>query len=162
MDHLAIMHKVFLDKILQGEKTIESRFSKSKIIPYHSVKKGDRIFFKYSGGKIVSVASVKLAQYYKKPEDTQKIKDFVFQRYKDLGFNNKQEAGKFFRGKGNKNYVSFFFLDPIKLITPFKINKKGYGQRAGWISVDNISTLKDLKLTEVTKIVCGKKPNLAP
>jgi hypothetical protein len=38
-----------LPKILSGEKTIESRWYRSKRAPWDRIKKGDRVYFKNSG-----------------------------------------------------------------------------------------------------------------
>lgn len=50
--HLAILTKNWIDPILSGEKTIESRFSKVRCAPYGKVKIGDKIFLKESGGLV--------------------------------------------------------------------------------------------------------------
>lgn len=50
--HLAIFKQPFLNLILSGEKTIESRFSQNKIAPFCKVKKGDVIIMKESGGLV--------------------------------------------------------------------------------------------------------------
>ncbi|MBI1972386.1 ASCH domain-containing protein, partial [Candidatus Woesearchaeota archaeon] len=44
MDHLAILKKKWLEKILSGEKTIESRWYKQKITPYQKIAKGDTAY----------------------------------------------------------------------------------------------------------------------
>ena len=41
--HLAILVQPFLDLILKGEKTIETRFTKVKCPPFQKVKEGDII-----------------------------------------------------------------------------------------------------------------------
>jgi ASC-1-like (ASCH) protein len=60
MDHVAIMRKKWelIPKILDGRKTIESRWSRFKIAPWGRVRMGDRVFFKNSGKKVISKASV--------------------------------------------------------------------------------------------------------
>ena len=51
MEHIAIMKKSwkFIDKILTGEKTIESRWYTSRRVPWNRIKKGETIYFKDSG-----------------------------------------------------------------------------------------------------------------
>ena len=44
MEHLAIMKKGYIEKILSGEKKIESRFSKSRIAPYHNIFPDDTVY----------------------------------------------------------------------------------------------------------------------
>jgi ASC-1-like (ASCH) protein len=52
MDHVAIMSKStgLIEKILQGHKTIESRWYATRRPPWGKVRAGDVVYFKYSGG----------------------------------------------------------------------------------------------------------------
>jgi len=50
--HLAIFTQPFLNLILSGEKTIESRFSQNKIIPFGKIKTDDKVIMKKSGGLV--------------------------------------------------------------------------------------------------------------
>ena len=60
MDHVAIMKKSWklTEKILSGEKKIESRWYKSKYPPWGKIKKGDIIYFKDSGEPVSIKAKV--------------------------------------------------------------------------------------------------------
>ena len=60
MDHLAILSKEgkFLDKILSGEKSIESRWYKFKKTPYETIAAGDVIYFKESGESVTAKSQV--------------------------------------------------------------------------------------------------------
>lgn len=51
--HLAVMIEPFLSYILEGRKTIESRFSKHAIAPYFQIQPGDLVLLKLSGGPIL-------------------------------------------------------------------------------------------------------------
>ena len=64
MYHLAILKNQFLNRILAGTKTIESRFSFNKIAPYNKVSVNDTIYLKESGGQVVAKAKVKDVKYY--------------------------------------------------------------------------------------------------
>lgn len=50
--HLAILKQPYLDYILSGQKTIESRFSRLKSAPFGVIKAGDIVLLKESGGKV--------------------------------------------------------------------------------------------------------------
>ncbi|RMH23959.1 MAG: ASCH domain-containing protein [Planctomycetota bacterium] len=52
MNHLAIVRRPYLDLILAGEKTIESRLTKVRCAPYGRVAPGDVIFFKEPSGPV--------------------------------------------------------------------------------------------------------------
>lgn len=64
MKHLAILRQPFFDMVLNGEKTIESRWSKSKIAPYQKVNIGDEILLKLTGAPATATAKVKDVKYY--------------------------------------------------------------------------------------------------
>lgn len=57
MNHLAIIRRNSLDKILDGTKTVESRFSK-QLPPAWKCEPGDIIYFKETGGDIRCIALV--------------------------------------------------------------------------------------------------------
>jgi len=61
MEHLVIMRKSWglTEKIITGEKKIESRWYKVKYKPWDNIKKGENIFFKNSGEQVIIKAQVK-------------------------------------------------------------------------------------------------------
>src|SRR5689334_4134014 len=52
--HLAVMTGHYLDRLLDGTKTIESRFTRHRVAPFEQVASGDVIFFKPAGGPITA------------------------------------------------------------------------------------------------------------
>lgn len=50
MRHLAILRQPFFVLVLNGEKTIENRWSMNKIDPYKKVNIGDELLLKRSNG----------------------------------------------------------------------------------------------------------------
>jgi hypothetical protein len=52
--HLAVMTGHYLDRLLDGTKTIESRFTRNRVAPFERVTDGDVIFFKPSPGPITA------------------------------------------------------------------------------------------------------------
>lgn len=58
MQHIAILLSKYVDAILEGTKTIESRFSLHKREPFGTVKTGHIIYFKRKGGAIAARAVV--------------------------------------------------------------------------------------------------------
>ena len=56
--HLAVFVPPYLDLILAGRKTAESRFSRRRIAPYGCVAVGDVLLLKRSGGPIVGVCLI--------------------------------------------------------------------------------------------------------
>ena len=62
--HLAFMREPYLGHILSGRKTIESRFSVNRVMPFNRVGNGDAILFKRSGGPVEAIAFVACAGLY--------------------------------------------------------------------------------------------------
>ena len=50
--HLAILAPGWIEPILDGTKTIESRFTKVRCAPYGKVHAGDLVYMKESGGPV--------------------------------------------------------------------------------------------------------------
>lgn len=52
--HLAVLWEPYLSFILDGSKTVESRFSKHRIAPYLEVERGDVVLLKKSAARSIS------------------------------------------------------------------------------------------------------------
>ena len=63
--HLAIFVEPFLRFILDGKKTVDSRFSVHLRPPHRRVHKGDVILLKKSGGAVVGVCQVTAVWFYR-------------------------------------------------------------------------------------------------
>ena len=129
MIHVAIMNKRFgdlIDKILSGEKEVESRWSKNKIAPWDKVKIGDTVYFKNSGGAVIAVAEVEKVRQFEKKDFDKARKLFSF-----------PDAWA-----KNKNYCVLMWLKNPKKVSPFRINKSGFGSAAAWMCVEDIKKVK--------------------
>ena len=128
------------EKILTGEKTVESRWYKVKCVPWNRIKSEDIIYFKDSGEPVTIKAKVtKVLQFDNlNPQKTEQI----LARYGkvDLGTNHIiLEIRKYVLGK---NYCILIFFNNVKKIEPFNIDKTGFGAMSAWISVNDINQLK--------------------
>ena len=124
MNHVAIMNKSYGDliaKILSGEKKIESRWSKNRIAPWGRVKRGDRIYFKNSGGLVVAMATAEKVMQFERKD---------FDKAREL-FPAPDEWAR------GKNYCVLIWLKNPKKVSPFKINKSGFGSAATWLCYSN-------------------------
>src|SRR5688572_14494747 len=63
--HLGVFVEPFLGYMLDGRKTVESRFSTRRFAPYHRAERGDVVLIKRSGGPIVGVCRVVDAWFYR-------------------------------------------------------------------------------------------------
>ena len=67
MEHIAILSKKrkILDKIISGEKIIESRWYKFKKTPFEVISAGETVYFKESGEPVSAKAKVQKALFFK-------------------------------------------------------------------------------------------------
>jgi len=138
MEHLAILNKRLnlLQKIISGEKTIESRWYLHKKAPCGCIKKGDIVYFKDSGEPVSVKASASSVLQFDDLNDA-KILQILREYGKQLGVNECYASN--IRGK---RHCVLVFLENVKQVKPFNIDKKGYGMMSAWISVENIGQIK--------------------
>lgn len=142
MYHIAIMKKSWdlIPKILNGQKTIESRWYKTKRSPYDKIKLSETVYFKNTGEAVTAKAEVSKVLQYRNltPERIYKLID-EFGGEGKIHFPNLTEAK---RDLVNKKYCVLIFLKDSKMVKPFKINKSGFGAMSAWICVADIRTIK--------------------
>lgn len=142
MHHVAIMKKSWglLPKILDGTKTIESRWYKNKSSPWGKIKKGDFVYFKNSGEKITVSAKVKDTLSFENLTPSRVLS--VLKKYGQADGICLNDLNHFSRLFKDRKYCLLVFLENIKREKPFSISKSGFGAMAAWICVENIETLK--------------------
>ncbi len=138
MDHLAILSKErkLLAKIISGEKTIESRWYKFKRTPYRNISAGDSIYFKETGCPVTAKAEVSKVLFFENLNKN-KIKEILEHYEREICIPLSYTAKLI-----GKNYCTLVFLENVKQIKPFDIDKKGYGLMAAWITVGDIGVIK--------------------
>ncbi len=62
--HLAIFSQPYLDYIIEGQKTIESRFSRNRCAPFGEVLEGDIILLKEVSGPVCGIALAKRIWFF--------------------------------------------------------------------------------------------------
>lgn len=130
----------FIDKILTKEKKIESRWYKSKRVPWNNINAGDIIFFKNSGGSVfVKAETEKVVRF--SDLTPEKVKEILEEYGNNIGIEKENILGFFKRFKDKKYCLLIFLKNPEK-IHPFEIDKKGFGAMAAWISIDDINDIK--------------------
>jgi len=142
MDHVAIMKKSWglTQKILSGQKKIESRWYKSKCSPWGKIRKGDIVYFKNSGEPVSIKTEVEKVLFFSdlNPEKVNQILD----KYGNDDGIEKDKIKEFFELFKNKNYCLLVFLKNPEKIEPFEIDKTGFGMMSAWLSVENIDRIK--------------------
>ena len=142
MDHVAIMKKSWglTQKILSGQKKIESRWYKSKCAPWGKIGKGDMVYFKDSGEPVSVKAEVEKVVSFS-DMTPEKVKQILNEYGDDDGI-EKGKIKDFFELFKNKNYCLLIFLKNPKQIEPFEIDKTGFGMMSAWLSVGNIDKIR--------------------
>lgn len=134
------------DKILSGEKKIESRWYLNKCKPWNRIIRGDTVYFKDSGSfvKIKSKVDHVLQFENLTPDKVSKILNTYGSR---IGIDAKDKK-EYFQKFKDKRYCILIFLKEVKTVTPFDINKQGFGSMSAWIIVDDIKNVLKFKLSK--------------
>ena len=127
--HMAVFIEPFLQFVLEGKKTIESRFSINQCAPFNKVSKGDILLIKKSGGPIVAICRISERWYYNlSPESWTEIKT-----YRDALCAH--DPG-FWKQKKDASYATLMKISNVREINPLKIEKK---DRRGWIVISSLN-----------------------
>lgn len=122
--HLAILVEPYLKYILEGKKTIESRFSERRVAPYRRVKRDDVILLKRSGGPVVGLCRASDIWYYElDPESWTEIR---------TGFSKMicVQDPDFWRKRKSAEFATLIRLTNVMRIQPFKYSKR---DRRAWV-----------------------------
>lgn len=122
--HLVILKKKYLERILNGNKTIECRFSRIRIAPFQRVRRGDTLWLKQSGGAVSGQARVRSVHFYH-PLDP-KTMTSIRRLYRSAI----QADQDFFLRHTQARYASLIQLSQIRTITPMKYKKNN---RQAWV-----------------------------
>lgn len=142
MEHIAIMRKSWglMDKILTGQKTIESRWYSVKYKPWDRIKEGETVYFKDSGNPVNLKAHVrKVLQFQNLTSD--RVSMLLDKYGKDDGI-EKKRIPEFYKRFKNKKYCILVFLENPKKIKPFFISKKGFGMMSSWLVIKDIKIIR--------------------
>ncbi|MCK5322189.1 MAG: hypothetical protein KAJ47_02910 [Candidatus Aenigmarchaeota archaeon] len=143
MEHLAILNKSekdWLKLIVDGRKTIESRWYKCRCAPWDKIKAGESIFFKNSGLPVTVQAKVsKVLQMDNL--NLGRVQEIYSKYGRQIGL-DEEEIDQAINNKGDKKYCILVFLEKVKEIPPFSINKSGFGLMSAWISTESIAQIK--------------------
>ncbi|HEX6461737.1 MAG TPA: hypothetical protein VFZ58_00495 [Candidatus Saccharimonadales bacterium] len=140
MHHVAIMKPKLhlLEKIVSGQKTIESRWLHQRRAPWHQVRVGDTIYFKNSGQPVSASASVSKVLYVADLTPNQ-VRQLVLTYGEAIGLENIED---FYMQHQHKRYAVFIWLDQVRQLSPFTITKQGFGAQSAWLTTPNIASLR--------------------
>lgn len=123
--HLGVFNEPCLTYMLDGKKTIESRFSKKRIAPYNNITKDDIVFVKKSGGKIVAYFKIKEVRFYDLESFPASNIRHEFNKYLCVD-------DEFWQKKKDSKYATLIFIKELVRLKPFSVQKKGMNT---WIKI---------------------------
>lgn len=129
--HLAVFVEPWLSWLLEGTKTIESRFSVRRTIPYERVTPGDVMLLKASSGPVVGIAEIAKTWF------------FDFERDARAGMQRKHGAAigadaDFWASVEHARYASLLEIRHVRTLRPIPCPKK---DRRGWVVLERRSAL---------------------
>lgn len=116
--HLGIFSEPYLTYMLEGKKTIESRFSKNRIVPYNKITKDDIVIIKKSSGDVLGYFTIKNVLFF--DLNTVSINEIKEKYYEQLCVDE-----EFWITKKNSNYATLIIIDKLYKLKPFHVHKKG-------------------------------------
>ncbi len=126
MKHIAIFRGLLFDMVINGTKTIESRWSNKKVAPFNKVQVGDTIFIKKTSCDVVAKTQVKAVKFYNLSHE---IAENIKKNYgKEIGIDYFENWENY----KNKKYCTLIWLADI---IPVKNMKVQNSHGAGWIVV---------------------------
>lgn len=143
MHHLAILNPSWklLDKIINRQKTIESRRYKTRRDPWNKIQAGDTVFFKDAGKPVTLKAQVSKVIQYDHLTDPQRAD--IVEQYGGIGkICFKGIPQDVVERTKEKTYCILVFLDHPESIKPFEIDKTWYGNACAWICIDDIEKIR--------------------
>jgi hypothetical protein len=122
--HLAVCVEPYLQYILEGKKTVESRFSTRRFAPYHHVGRGDVVLLKQSSGPVVGICLVTHVWFYElNPQSWQELRSQFAQALcaSDPAFWQEREQAA---------YATLMRVREVQTIPPLQFSKR---DRRGWV-----------------------------
>ena len=146
--HLAILSQGWIELILTGDKTIESRFSKVRCAPFGKVDAGDVVFLKESGGLVKGAFCVGKVETYENL--TARQRHDIFQKYHFKIFAGAQWINTVPEDWwASKHATLIHIAETLEFNTSFSIHKR---DPRAWVVYDHISdftrTIVDENLRE--------------
>ena len=123
--HLAVLLEPYLGFVLEGSKTVESRFSKNRIAPFKMVERGDVVLLKRSAAKAISgVCLVSGVWFYQLDANTwNQIRD-------EFTSALRAEDPLFWEQRKSAHFATLMRISQVQALPPFEVPKR---DRRGWV-----------------------------
>lgn len=124
--HLAVLVEPFLGFVLDGTKTIESRFSSVRASPYCDIEEGDVLLLKAASGPIVAASTVQEVWFF--GSLTHRVRADIHQRF---GADLRDDVPGFWEARRASTYATLMRLGEVApLHAPVECPKN---DRRGWV-----------------------------
>lgn len=123
--HLGVFAEPYLSAILDGRKTVESRFALNRCAPYQQVSRGDVILLKKSGGPVVGLAVAGEPSFYSL--DPSVLED-LRNRFRTELY---AEDEGFWTERAGKRYATLIRLEEAVETRHLSVDKR---DRRGWVT----------------------------
>ena len=133
--HLAVLVEPYLRYIIEGHKTIESRFSMRRFAPYGQVGEGDVILLKRSGGPVVGLCRVAAVTFYTLDEPT---RERIQSTYAEALC---ASDPVFWAERAAACYATLMYIDSVLETAPLRFEKR---DRRGWVVLQAGSAKRSL------------------
>jgi hypothetical protein len=122
--HLGVFVEPYLQYILDGLKTVESRFSTRRLAPYQHVDPGDLLLLKQASGPIVGLCHVAQVWFYRlDPQSWQTIRASYAEAL------CAQDPG-FWAARAHASFATLMRIQHVQAIPPITYQKR---DRRGWV-----------------------------
>ncbi len=126
--HLAVFVEPYLQYVLEGQKTVESRFSTKRGAPYKRVKEGDIVLLKRAGGPVVGLCEVSYVWCYElDPTSWVEIKS-TFEKALCAS------DPSFWEARESASFATLLQIQHVTVIEPVSCMKR---DRRGWVVLGN-------------------------
>jgi ASC-1-like (ASCH) protein len=125
--HVAVLKAEYIEAILDGRKTVESRLSRTRREPLHAVRVGDEVYFKQSSGGYRAAAKVRRVEFHEdlSPRDVRDLR-------KRLNAEVLASA-TYWRDKREAKYATLLWLSDVRKIDVGPEIDRLYGR--AWVRV---------------------------
>src|SRR4051794_2549682 len=124
--HLAVFVEPFLGYVLDGSKTVESRFSVNRCAPFGRVKQGDALLLKKAGGPVVGIARVRSVWSYELDESSWTLIRAQF------AMALRAQDPEFWERRRGASFATLMLIDRVLALGPVRWEKR---DRRGWVVV---------------------------
>lgn len=141
MDHVVYLDvkEKELSKLINGEKTMIIRGAAGRKLPYGRVHPGEVLWFVENDGSglVQCCATVKKVINSDKLTE-QESQELISEHQPMLCLSSSQ-----MKRWGGKRYLVLIEVENLKEITPFSIDRSGFGNMDDWLPVEDIESIKN-------------------